>query len=82
MFGHLAANESTAGLATTVSHTFNELINVVRVESTYGDVVEKKQWLSALTHEIVDTHRNEIDTDCGESPRCLSNEGFRADTVS
>jgi hypothetical protein len=81
MFCHLAANECTTGLTTTISHTFNKLIDVVRVESTYGDVVEKKQWLGALTHEIVNTHRNEIDTDCGEAARCLSNEGFRANTI-
>jgi hypothetical protein len=81
MFGHLAANECTAGLATTVSYTFNKLVDVVGVEPTYGDVIKKEQWLGALAHEIVDTHRNKIDTDCGEAARCLSNEGFRADTV-
>ena len=81
MFGHLTANECTAGLATTVSHTFNKLVDMVGVEPTYGDVIKKEQWLSTLADEIVDTHRNEIDTDCGEAARCLSNEGFRADTV-
>jgi hypothetical protein len=73
MFGHLATNKCTAGLATTVSHTFNKLIDVVGVESTYSDVIKEKQWLSALAYEIVDTHRNEVDTDCREATRCLSN---------
>ena len=81
MLGHLATDQRATGLTTTFGHTFNELLDVIGVESTHGHVVEEEQRLGTLADKIVHTHGHEIDADGGESVRGLGHERLGTDAI-
>ena len=59
----LAADQRATGFATAFRNAGDDRSGGFGVELAAGKVVEKKQRLRTLDHEIVDRHRHEVDAD-------------------
>ena len=62
-FGGLAADERAAGLLTPGGDTGDNLRCCIDVQVTGGVIVEEKERLGALHHDVVDAHPDKIDAD-------------------
>jgi hypothetical protein len=81
VLGHLAADERAAGLAAPLGHPLDQLLDVVGVEVTDGDVVEEQQGLGPLAHQVVHAHGHQVDADRREPARGLRDQRFGAHPV-
>ena len=63
-FRGLAADQRAAGLLAAFGDARDDCGAHLRVELPRREVVQKKQRLGALHHEIVHRHRHEVDADC------------------
>ena len=62
-FRRLAANQRAAGLAARRSDAFHHRRPDRRIELAAREIIQEKQWLSALDHKIIDRHGDQIDAD-------------------
>jgi hypothetical protein len=58
----LATKQRAARLATTLSDTGNDIGDTVGLDSADRDVIEQEQGFSSHTDQIIDTHRDEVNT--------------------
>ena len=81
VLGHLPADERAPRGAATFRDALHQLLDVAGVELADGNVIEEKQRLGPLAHQVVDTHRDEVDADRFELADRLRDEGLGTDTV-
>src|SRR6266852_5717771 len=55
-----AADEGTAGFAAGAAHTFDELLDDLRIELAHREVIEEKERLGTLHENVVDTVIDEV----------------------
>ena len=60
----LAADQRTVRLYAALSHTGNDRCDLLRIVLAACNIIQEKQRFTARTCNIVDTHRNSIDSDC------------------
>ena len=63
--GHLrglAANQSTTGLHTALSHTGHDLLNLLREVFAAGNIIQEEQRLGTGASHIVNAHSHTVDT--------------------
>ena len=61
-FCGFAADQSAAGDFAALSDTLDDSRGLVDFELAAGEVVEEVQWLGALDDQVIDGHRDEVDT--------------------
>ncbi len=81
MFGHLAADQSTARLPAPGGDTRHQGFHHLGVQRAHRHVVEEEERLGALTHEVVDAHRDEVHPDGVESPSGGGHERLGTDAI-
>src|SRR5690606_25355366 len=62
-FRRLAADQRAAALPTAFGDAADDRRALVRVELAGSEIVEEKQWLGALHHDVVDAHGDKVDAD-------------------
>src|SRR5690606_9533609 len=62
-FRGLAPDQGAAGLAAGARDAADDGGTDLRIELSTGEIVEEEQRFGALHHEIVDGHRDDVDTD-------------------
>ena len=60
---HLAPDERAAGVATSLRHPRDDLVDLLGDELAHGDVVEEEQRLGAVCRDVVGRHRDAVDAD-------------------
>ena len=63
-FSGFTADQRTAGLQTAFGDTVNDAGRGIHVQFAGRVIIEEEQRLSTLNHQVVYTHRDQIDTDC------------------
>src|SRR5262249_4907218 len=62
-FGGFAADERAAGFAAGAAHSFDELLDHLRLELAHGEIVEEEKRFGALPQNIVDAVIDEVAAD-------------------
>ena len=81
MLRHLPADERTAGLTATLGDTCHQRFGLRGIEPTNRDVVEEPERLRALARDVVDAHRDEIDTNGVEPTGLGRDHHLRPDAI-
>ncbi len=61
--GGFSTDECASGLFASVGDAFDDGVEDLLVDMVDGDVVEEEEGLGALDDEVVDIHRDEVDSD-------------------
>jgi hypothetical protein len=80
-FRRLTANQRAPGLAAALGDARDHGSRGVDLQLAAREIVEEKQRLGALHHEVVDAHGNEIDADRGVAARVDGDLELCADAV-
>lgn len=81
MLGGLATEQRATGLDAAFGDACDDLRDPLGHDATDGDVVLQEQRLGAADHEVVDDHRDEVETDRVVLVECLRHRELGADTV-
>ena len=63
MLSCLAADQCSLRLQAALCNTLYDIRDLLRIVLAAGNIVQEKQRLAACTCNVVDTHRNRVDTD-------------------
>ena len=81
MLRHLTAEQRAFGAPASLGYPRDDLVDLLGHEFADRDVVEEEQRLRALRGDVVDRHRDAVDTDRVATVREPGDERLRADAV-
>ncbi len=82
VFGQLTAQDGAPGLPAALGNTAHNLGHGVGVEVPPQLVVQEKEGLCALAHQVIHAHGNEVDADRAQPPRIDGNGQLRTYSIS
>ena len=80
-FRRFATNQRATGCFTASGNTVDNARGVFNIQFASRKIVEEKQWLSALAHQIIDAHGHQINPNCVDISGINRNTQLGADPV-
>src|SRR5258708_2274499 len=80
--GGLAADQRATGTRAPFGDAGDDVCGLCDVDAPAGEIVEKEKWIGAVAQDVIDAHRDQIDTDRFVGSSGKGNLQFRADAVA